>query len=218
MRRIVLMIVVLALLLMGCAPEVKVTSSMEPSSVLLTVNGKDLMTVGDLKNKMIEYEVSRDFYKSAVPAEKDVFLAEAEYRILAYMAADMGCADADDSLSEQYDDHMEEIKDTEVYGTMYAYTIALKNALGMSDDAFKKWNLHENMLSVNMENLLDDIGDAHPDITDPTLMNETVMDEIYELAGTYTIKISYPGLEDHKMTYEVASNEGKEYTSEAEAQ
>ena len=211
-KKLLAAVVAAALLLQGCGAGGSAVAEMDGSLPLVTVDGEAVVTVQELRNKTIEYQTER----IAAPDEKEIFKEMAQYGILSRIAEDYGLTENRNDVAEAYDSHMKEIADTDTYPGALEEAEALRDALSMSEEEFRTWNIAQNGISLDVENLLDDIGDTYTQITDPTLMDETVMEEIYAIAALYDIQISYPGLEDWDVTFDAVSTEGRMNTKETE--
>lgn len=185
----------------GCAKK-DALSGMSPESALVSVDGEVVMTVQDFERSLIEQEVSHETKGTERKKEAELFKEKAGLRILSYYAERYGLSTDEAFLQEEYDAHIVEIEDTDVYGQEKAFFDELQQALGMDDEQYKAWNVAENLIQYNVANLLDDIVDTYKAITDPVYMEEVTLENLYALVNDAEIVISYPGVSKDDLRFE----------------
>jgi len=191
----------LFLFLAGCAKNADV-SSLSPEEPLIKVGDQVIMTAGDFQELLLMQELSEKVKDTAPMKERDYFIYHAEYYLLSYFAEDFGLAYSRDELSEEYDFHLEEIEDTEVYGHELEFLTALQEALGLSEEAYKDWYIDYSIKAYNTENLIGDLTDVYQTITDPTRLEELIQGNLLELCSFYEVEILYPGVTVNDLTFE----------------
>ncbi len=188
----------MALALWGCAAEEEIPGD----QALLTVNGEVIFTGQDLENYMIEQEVRYEVRGQAQDSRDEVFREMAERRLLAYAARQLGINADTTFLEEQYDLHMEEIQDTDIYGDELEFAEKLQEALGMDDETFRQWNIDENIIEYDIENLLTDVTDSFSQIQTAEIMEEQMVENLAAFLRMYEIECTYSGMEDWFPTFE----------------
>ncbi len=192
--------VLLLFVFCGCAKKDTV-SSLLPEDPLLTIDGQVVMTVLDFQRLLIEQQVSADVKGTEISAEDELFIKSAERYILSYFAELYNVGYDKDSLYEEFDNHMEELSDEEIYGTEKLFSETLQQELGLGDDAYKEWAVSDSLLDYNVSLLLEDIADVYGNITDPIQMEEYILQNVYALFEVYDIELSYPGVKASDLTF-----------------
>ena len=154
----------------------------DPSTPLVTVEGETIFTVQDLSYLMIEQEVSHEVKGTSLKTEKEVFEEAAEQRILAYIAEKLGAAEDRSFWEEEFDSHMEEIQDTDIYAEEKELSDTLQERLGMDDEAYKDWTVEKNVDAASAENLIDEITNDYQTILDPVELEENTRKNLEALA------------------------------------
>ena len=198
MKKLIPLLWVLLLLFAGCQ-EASVLED-DPSTPLVTVEGETIFTVQDLSYLMIEQEVSHEVKGTSLKTEKEVFEEAAEQRILAYIAEKLGAAEDRSFWEEEFDSHMEEIQDTDIYAEEKELSDTLQERLGMDDEAYKDWTVEKNVDAASAENLIDEITNDYQTILDPVELEENTRKNLEALAEMYDARIQYPGLSEEKRT------------------
>ncbi len=193
MKKLIPLLLVLLLLFAGCQ-EASVLED-DPSTPLVTVEGETIFTVQDLSYLMIEQEVSHEVKGTSLKTEKEVFEEAAEQRILAYIAENRSF------WEEEFDSHMEEIQDTDIYAEEKELSDTLQERLGMDDEAYKDWTVEKNVDAASAENLIDEITNDYQTILDPVELEENTRKNLEALAEMYDARIQYPGLSEEKRTF-----------------
>ncbi len=160
------------------------------------------MTVRDFERSKKEQEISHKTKGTDLKKRQIFFKEKAGLRILSYYATRYGLSTDEAFLNEEYDTHIVEIQDTDVYGQEKAFFDELQQELGMNDDQYKAWNVAENLIQYNVSNLLDDIVDTYKAITDPIYMEEVTLENLYALVNDAEIVISYPGIDKEDLRFE----------------
>lgn len=182
----------LLLLAGACAPRIEIADG----DVLLSIDGEPIITGLDLSRKRTEQRISHDILGTGEMAEGELFLQMAERRTAAYMAALMGIGVDAESLEEDYDAHMADLRDSGMYdGSELRFLEALQAEFGMTDEEFRAWNVAENQYIYNAQLLAGDIVDTYDDITDSVLLEEELLGNLQTFVATLDIQISYPGVE-----------------------
>ena len=175
---------------------------MNPDDPLLVINGQVIMTVQDLQRSLKEQEISHQVKGTALQKEKDLFLQKAELRILSYYAEQFSLGADQQFLETEYDAHIIEIEDTEVYGKEKEFFDALQKEFGMSDQEYKDWNVQENLHKYNAENLLEDLAATYSYVTDPIYMEEVMLENLLELLDFSQLELSYPGVQKKDFSFQ----------------
>ena len=129
-------------------------------------------------------------------------MEKAELRILSYYAEQFGLGADQQFLETEYDAHIVEIEDTEVYGKEKEFFDALQQELGMSDQEYKDWNVQENLHKYNAENLLEDLAATYSYVTDPIYMEELMLENLWALLDLSPLELGYPGIEKKDLSFE----------------
>lgn len=190
----ILLCLVLLLALWGCAKEQE--AEIPEEQALLAVNGQVIFTGKDLANYQIEQKVQQEVRGKTPLSQEEVFRKMAEKRLLAYFAGEVGVAGDPSALEDQYDMHLEEIQDTELYGDELKFTQKLQEALQMDDDTFRKWNIDENMIEHDVENLISDVAKSFQQVQVAEDIEEKILENLRVFIEMYDITCTYPGLED----------------------
>ena len=204
-RAFSIFLAVLLLLALLCAAGCSKKSALEgmnPDDPLLVVNGQVIMTVQDLQRSLKEQEISHQVKGTALQKEKDLFLQKAELRILSYYAEQFSLGADQQFLETEYDAHIIEIEDTEVYGKEKEFFDALQKELGLSDQEYKDWNVQENLHKYNVENLLEDLAATYSYVTDPIYMEEVMLENLLELLDFSQLELGYPGVQKKDFSFQ----------------
>lgn len=204
-RAFSIFLAVLLLLALLCAAGCSKKSALEgmnPDDPLLVVNGQVIMTVQDLQRSLKEQEISHQVKGTALQKEKDLFLQKAELRILSYYAEQFSLGADQQFLETEYDAHIIEIEDTEVYGKEKEFFDALQKEFGMSDQEYKDWNVQENLHKYNAENLLEDLAATYSYVTDPIYMEEVMLENLLELLDFSQLELGYPGVQKKDFSFQ----------------
>ena len=185
----------------GCSKK-SALDGMNPDDPLVVVNGQVIMTVQDLQRSRKEQEVSHQVKGTALRKEKELFLQKAELRLLSYYAEKFELGADRQFLETEYDAHIIEIEDTEVYGKEKEFFDALQQELGMSDQEYKDWNVQENLHKYNAENLLEDLAATYSYVTDPIYMEEVMLENLLELLDFSQLELSYPGVQKKDFSFQ----------------
>ncbi len=185
----------------GCSKK-SALEGMNPDDPLLVINGQVIMTVQDLQRSLKEQEISHQVKGTALQKEKDLFLQKAELRILSYYAEQFSLGADQQFLETEYDAHIIEIEDTEVYGKEKEFFDALQKEFGMSDQEYKDWNVQENLHKYNAENLLEDLAATYSYVTDPIYMEEVMLENLLELLDFSQLELSYPGVQKKDFSFQ----------------
>ncbi len=185
----------------GCAQKSAI-EGMDASAALITVDGTVIMTVEDFERSLKEQEISGEVKGTQVQKEKDLFLEKAELRILSHYAELFGLSTDEAFLREEYDTHIVEIQDTNIYDKEREFFDKLQEALGMSDEEYKEWNVSENLMKYNVTNLMDDLVDTYKYVTDPIYMEELALENLHALVGMAEVEFGYPGVGKEDLTFE----------------
>lgn len=204
-RAFSIFLAVLLLLALLCAAGCSKKSALEgmnPDDPLLVVNGQVIMTVQDLQRSLKEQEISHQVKGTALQKEKDLFLQKAELRILSYYAEQFSLGADQQFLETEYDAHIIEIEDTEVYGKEKEFFDALQKEFGMSDQEYKDWNVKENLHKYNAENLLEDLAATYSYVTDPIYMEEVMLENLLALLDFSQLELGYPGVQKKDFSFQ----------------
>lgn len=185
----------------GCSKK-SALDGMNPDDPLVIVNGQVIMTVQDLQCSLKEQEISHQVKGTALQKEKELFLQKAELRLLSYYAEKFELGADRQFLETEYDAHIIEIEDTEVYGKEKEFFDALQQELGMSDQEYKDWNVQENLHKYNAENLLEDLAATYSYIIDPIYMEEVMLENLLELLDFSQLELSYPGVQKKDFSFQ----------------
>ena len=185
----------------GCSQK-SALDGMNPEDPLVIIDGQVIMTVQDLQRSLKEQEISHQIKETELQAEKELFVEKAELRILSYYAEQFGLGADRQFLETEYDAHIVEIEDTEVYGKEKEFFDALQQELGMSDQEYKDWNVQENLYKYNVENLLEDLAATYSYVTDPIYMEELMQENLWALLDLSQLELSYPGIEKKDLSFE----------------
>lgn len=199
MRKVFVLLGCLLFLLWGCAPA---EAEVADDQALLTVNGEVIFTGKDLANYMTEQRIQKEVRGKEEDSQKEVFEKMAEKRLLAHIAAELGINEDPSFLEEQYDLHMDEIQDTDVYGDELEFSQKLQEALGMDDEAFRQWNIAENIIDYDVDNLISDVTESFNQIQNAEDMEQVVAENLRVFLEMYDIECTYPGLENWMPTFE----------------
>ena len=129
-------------------------------------------------------------------------MQKAELRLLSYYAEKFELGADRQFLETEYDAHIIEIEDTEVYGKEKEFFDALQQELGMSDQEYKDWNVQENLHKYNAENLLEDLAATYSYVTDPIYMEEVMLENLLELLDFSQLELSYPGVQKKDFSFQ----------------
>ncbi len=185
----------------GCSKK-SALDGMNPEDPLVVVNGQVIMTVQDLQRSLKEQEISHQVKGTALQKEKDLFLQKAELRLLSYYAEEFELGADRQFLEAEYDAHIIEIEDTEVYGKEMEFFDALQKELGLSDQEYKDWNVQENLHKYNVENLLEDLAATYSYIIDPIYMEEVMLENLLELLDFSQLELGYPGVQKKDFSFQ----------------
>lgn len=187
-------------ILSGCAaPSVL---EWEEDKPLLAIEGETIITVKDLRRRMVEQAVYHEMKGTSEFTEKEVFLDMAERWTLSYFADQFGIAADIQSIQNEYDDHMIEIEDTDVYGDEKKILEALRLRLDMNEEEFRNWNIHETWIDRNVENIVEDVADSFQNIIDSVQMEEHILGNLQALIEMYDIECFYPNVGVENLTFE----------------
>ncbi|MBQ9942535.1 MAG: hypothetical protein IJP03_05965 [Christensenellaceae bacterium] len=204
MKKVLSLLLCLLFCMTACgAPSVLEEDAATP---LLAVDGKTIMTVEDFSRICTEQQVSADVRGTDTVSEKDLFIKAAEQRILARFAEIYQVDEPADELMDEFDRHMEEIADTEVYGAELAYSEKLQQQLKLDDAAYKAWTVEENRIARSAENLLADIAGEYKTLIDPIEMEEAILRNLEMLLDMYDVRVYYPGLAEEKRSFQTVLN------------
>lgn len=199
-RVIALVFSILMLLsLFGCKSKIK---NMNANEALLLVNGEVIMTVGEFRHLIAKYSVSHDILGTETIKEEMLFIQQAELYIMAYTAAQAGLTVEYNQLEEEFENHMAEIQDTDVYGNQLLYSVTLQEALVMDDAAYKKWTIEQSLKEYQADALLQDIASVYANVKDGEVMREYLQQHLMHLTSFYNIEIRYPGVNSKDLTFE----------------
>ena len=185
----------------GCSKK-SALDGMNPDDPLVIIDGQVIMAVQDLQRSLKEQEISHQIKETELQAEKELFVEKAELRILSYYAEQFGLGADQQFLETEYDAHIVEIEDTEVYGKEKEFFDALQQELGMSDQEYKDWNVQENLHKYNAENLLEDLAATYSYVTDPIYMEELMLENLWALLDLSPLELGYPGIEKKDLSFE----------------
>jgi hypothetical protein len=93
---------------------------------LLLVNGEVVMTALDFRRLTIQQAVSHDIKETEELSEKELFIQQAQITLLSYFATEYGLSYDRSVLEEEYDAHMLEIQDTDLYGNELLFATTLQ--------------------------------------------------------------------------------------------
>ena len=161
---------------------------------LLLVNGEVIMTALDFKRLTIQQTVSHDIKKTEVLSEKKLFIQQAQIALLSYFATEYGLAYDRSALEEEYDAHMLEIQDTELYGNELLFATTLQGTLGMDNTTFRTWSINESIKDYNIDALLEDLALLYTHITNEEILKEFMQENLLHLYEIYEVEICYPGV------------------------
>lgn len=195
-------LLLLALLCTAGCSQKSALDGMDPEDPLVVVNGQVIMTVQDLQRSLKEQEISHQVKGTALQKEKDLFLQKAELRLLSYYAEEFELGADRQFLEAEYDAHIIEIEDTEVYGKEKEFFDALQKELGLSDQEYKDWNVQENLHKYNVENLLEDLAATYSYIIDPIYMEEVILENLLELLDFSQLELGYPGVQKKDFSFQ----------------
>lgn len=195
-------LLLLALLCIAGCSQKSALDGMNPEDPLVVVNGQVIMTVQDLQRSLKEQEISHQVKGTALQKEKELFLQKAELRLLSYYAEEFELGADRQFLEAEYDAHIIEIEDTEVYGKEKEFFDALQKELGLSDQEYKDWNVQENLHKYNVENLLEDLAATYSYIIDPIYMEEVMLENLLELLDFSQLELGYPGVQKKDFSFQ----------------
>jgi len=201
MKKILSLLIIPLLLLSGCGAAPTVLEQ-PPSTVLVSIDGESVMTVEDLSQLVVQQEISSDIKGTALKEEKQLFLEASETRILSYFAVQFGLEEDKQSLEKTFDEHMEEIADTDVYGQEKLFSDTLQKALDMSEQEYRTWTINQSFVANSAENLIADIAATYRNISDPIEMEESILKNLEALAEIYDIEVNYPGVPANKTSFQ----------------
>ena len=101
-----------------------------------------------------------------LPREKAAFITQAEIALLSCFAEEYGLSYDRTAVEQEYDAHLLEIQDTDLYGKELLFSTALQAALGMDADAYRTWSVDEACKDYDVQELLDDIASLYSHISD----------------------------------------------------
>lgn len=139
---------------------------------LLLVNDEVVMTTLDFRRLTIQQAVSHDIKETEELSEKELFIQQAQIALLSYFATEYGLSYDRSVLEEEYDAHMLEIQDTDLYGNELLFATTLQGALGMDSVAFRTWSIDESIKDYNIDALLEDLALLYTHITDEEILKE----------------------------------------------
>ena len=176
--------------------------NMNADEALLLVNGEVIMTVGEFRHLIAKYSVSHDILGTESIKEEMLFIQQAELYIMAYTAAQAGLTVEYNQLEEEFENHMTEIQDTDVYGNQLLYSVTLQEALVMDDAAYKEWTIAQSLKEYQADALLQDIASVYANVKDGEVMREYLQQHLMHLTSFYNIEIRYPGVNSKDLTFE----------------
>ena len=168
---------------------------------LLIFNGETLMDVSYFRKLYTEMNVSNDILGTAVSDEKELFIHEAEVLILSRIAEMYHISADTEEISEQYDEHMEEIADESSYPGELTYFLTLRDALNFQPSELKQFVVEQTYHDYNVTNVIDDISDSYLFITDKDILLEYLQINILEIVETSEVEIGFPGVQVNKLTF-----------------
>ena len=200
-KRIIALVfsILMLLSLFGCKSKIK---NMNAGEALLLVNGEVIMTVGEFRHLIAKYSVSHDILGTESIKEEMLFIQQAELYIMAYTAAQAGLTVEYNQLEEEFENHMTEIQDTDVYGNQLLYSVTLQEALVMDDAAYKEWTIEQSLKEYQADALLQDIASVYANVKDGEVMREYLQQHLMHLTSFYNIEIRYPGVNSKDLTFE----------------
>lgn len=161
---------------------------------LLLVNGEVVMTALDFRRLTIQQAVSHDIKETKELSEKKLFIQQAQIALLSYFATEYGLSYDRSVLEEEYDAHMLEIQNTDLYGNELLFATTLQGALGMDSVAFRTWSIDESIKDYNIDALLEDLALLYTHITDEEILKEFMQENLLHLYEIYEIEVCYPGV------------------------
>ena len=143
-----------------------------PSTPLVTVEGETIFTVQDLSYLMIEQEVSHEVKGTSLKTEKKCLKRRRNSASWPISRKSWALRRTAASGSEEFDSHMEEIQDTDIYAEEKELSDTLQERLGMDDETYKDWTVEKNVDAASAENLIDEITNDYQTILDPVELEE----------------------------------------------
>lgn len=203
MRRRFFSLAVCAMMLFclcGCAKSR--LSAFADEEALLTVDGQPILTALDFRRLRTQQAVSHDILDTDLPREKAAFITQAEIALLSCFAEEYGLSYDRTAVEQEYDAHLLEIQDTDLYGKELLFSTALQAALGMDADAYRTWSVDEACKDYDIQELLDDIASLYSHISDAETLRELLQQNLLHLLEIHEVEIRYPGVSLRKLTFE----------------
>lgn len=186
--------------LFGCAAPA--LEDLPPDTPLLSINGETLISSQDFATKKLEQELSGEMLGTTVREDEELFFYMAEYRVASYLAELAGVGVEDALLEEEYDSHMSEIQDTEVYPNQLAFTQAFQEQAGFTDEQMKTWNTEEYRYQLNAEALTTSIARDFGNLADAFEIEWAIRDNLDAFLSMQELTCSYPGLSDYTPAWD----------------
>lgn len=202
MRRRFFSLAVCAMMLFclcGCAKSR--LSAFADGDALLTVDGQPVLTALDFRRLRTQQAVSHDILDTDLPKEKAAFIAQAEIALLSFFAQEYGLSYDRAAVEQEYDAHLLEIQDTDLYGDELRFSTTLQAALGMDADAYRTWSVDEACKDYDIQGLLDDIASLYSHISDAETLRELLQQNLLHLVEIHEVEIAYPGVSLQNLTF-----------------
>ena len=202
-KRILLVCLCFVLVLVFVACSGTKLSKFAPDDPLITIGDEVIMTVQDFLYLQTEQTLQKEYFDSKPISEKELFELWAERYILAYLSRHYAENEVTrGSIESDFDGNLAEMEENPAeYKTQLAYIEAYKEQTGLSAEAYKTWSVDVMMIQYEVDALIEDIAEHFPAVTDPTLLEENVIETVFLLVADQDIEIFYPGLIIESLTF-----------------
>ncbi len=197
-------ILCLALFFISCMASCKRNSELEDFGVddaLILVNEQTVMTVQEFKRLLTQQAVSHEIKGIEELDEKEFFIQQAEIALLSFFAKEYGLDYDRSVVAKEYDAHMLEIQDTDLYGDELLFSSTLQTALAMDNTTFREWNIDEALKDYNVKEFLDNLAQDYMHITNAEILKELMQQTILHLMEIYNVEILYPTAEINDLDF-----------------
>ena len=177
--------------------------------VLLTVNGEEVLTKQDLSYMMMDVEVRASEYGEEERDQKEVFLSYAENLVAYEIAKEYGYDISLDDMRTEYESYLQKIKSDENYEEIQNYMDTLREKMGVTQEEFDEYKIHEEMVYQSAQNLISAIAAEYQNISSAHAIGEEMRRTLIEAASSMEITIAYPGVSELTFEY-LVSDEGVE--------
>lgn len=202
-KRIILVCLCFAIALVLAACSGTKLSKLAPEDPLITIDGEVVMTVQDFLYLKTEQTLQKEYFDADAVSEKELFALWAERYILAYFSRHYAENEVTEGTVESdFDGQLAEMEENPTeYESQLAFIEAYKKQTGMTAEKYRSWSVDVTMIQYEVDALLVDITDSFPAVTDPTVLEEHLIETIFLLVDDQDVAIFYPGLIIESLTF-----------------